>query len=263
MKSEKEFTQKPQTSILGCGWLGVPLALGLIEKGHIVYGSTTSESRLSELKQNGIRPFLIDISDKDVDISDFLLSDILVIAVTSKSIESFKNLIYKIEKSQLRKVLFISSTSVYPNTNGIVTEKTETNNSALSEIEKLFISNSFFESTVVRFGGLFGYSRKPGRFIKSNKIIDNPEGYINFIHQDDCIRIVEQIIEKNIWDETLNACCDDHPSRREFYTTQFKKLGREGIRFNEQADNNYKIVSNKKMKELLNYKFRYNDLMNY
>lgn len=250
-------------SILGCGWLGAPLALELIRKGHIVFGSTTSQNKLSKLESNGIKPFLIDISNKTIDISKFLLSDILVIAITSKSIEDFKNLISKIEKSQLRKILFISSTSVYSNINKVVTEETQTNNTPLSEIEKLFISNPSFKSTIIRFGGLFGNDRKPERFIKPNKTIDNPEGYINFIHQYDCIRIIELIIVKNIWNTILNACCDDHPTRRDFYTKEIKKTGNTNIRFNENSDNSYKIVSNEKLKNLLNYKFEYNDLMNY
>ena len=103
----------------------------------------------------------------------------------------------------------------------------------------------------------------PGRFIKHNKTVDNPEGYINLIHQNDCIRIIGQVIAKNTWNKILNACCDDHPTRRDFYTKETKKLGGLNISFNERSDNNYKIVSNQKVKDLLNYEFEYNDLMNY
>mgnify|MGYP003615968040 CR=1 FL=1 len=38
-------------SILGCGWLGFPLAQKLIETGYEVKGSTTSESKLEALKK--------------------------------------------------------------------------------------------------------------------------------------------------------------------------------------------------------------------
>ena len=241
----------------------MPLAVDLIEKGHRIYGSTTSQSKLSQLVSNGITPFLIDIGNKNIDVSDFLFADVLVVAITSKNIEDFKKLITEIEKSEVRKILFISSTSVYPNTNGIVTEESQTNDSPLSYIEKLFTSNTTFESTIIRFGGLFGYDREPGRFIKPNKTVDNPEGYINLIHQNDCVRIIEQIIAKNTWNKILNACCDDHPKRRDFYTKEIKKLGRTNINFNEQSDNSYKIVSNQKVKDLLNYEFEYDDLMNY
>ena len=41
-------------SILGCGWLGFPLAKSLVEKGFSVKGSTTSENKLSILSTAGI-----------------------------------------------------------------------------------------------------------------------------------------------------------------------------------------------------------------
>ena len=149
-------------SILGCGWLGLALAVKLIGKGYRVYGSNTSNVKVKELEAKGIIPFVIDINDNHINISDFLFSDILIIAIPSKNISAFKNLIKKVEKSEVCKVLFVSSTSVYPNTNGIVTEETVTNNSPLAHIENLFRTNAFFESTIIRFGGLFGYDRKPG-----------------------------------------------------------------------------------------------------
>ena len=249
--------------ILGCGWLGIALAIKLIEKGHKVYGSTTSHTNLNRLESYGITSSIIDITERDADISDFLISDILIIAIPSKSIEDFKNLIRKIEKSKIRKVVFVSSTSVYPNTNGIVTEETQTKNSPLAQIEKLFIENSVFESTVIRFGGLFGYDRKPGNFIKFHKKVDNPKGFINFIHRDDCVRIIEQIIVKNTWNKILNACADSHPLRRDFYLKEVKKLGVTNLVFNEQSESSFKIVSSQKLIDLLSYEFKYDDLMNY
>ena len=49
-------------SILGCGWLGLPLGKFLVEKGHVVKGSTTSEDKISLLSSMGIVPFLIKFS---------------------------------------------------------------------------------------------------------------------------------------------------------------------------------------------------------
>ena len=248
-------------SILGCGWLGLALAIDLIDKGYEVYGSTTSSNRIKEIAENGIKPFLIDIRSIDSGLKDFLNSDVLIIAITSKSIQDFKTLIKNIENSEIQKVLFISSTSVYPNTNGIVTEDSITSNSPLAEIEKLFTTNSSFKTTILRFGGLFGYNRNPGNFINPNKMIENPEGYINFIHRDDCIGIIENIIIKNVWNEILNACADDHPTRREFYLKESKKVGHDSIAFNENSKNEYKIIDSHKLKSLLDYKFKYDDLM--
>ncbi len=250
-------------SILGCGWLGMALAVDLVDKGYRVYGSTTSNTKIKELKTKGITPFVIDISEKNLNFLDFLVTDILIIAITSKNSSDIKNLIKKIEKSEVRKILFVSSTSVYTNTNGVVTEETNTNNSPLANIENLFKTNSFFETTIIRFGGLFGYDRKPGNFIKSDKKIENPEGFMNLIHRDDCVQIMEQIIRKDTWNNVLNACSDSHPTRREFYSKEAKKLGKSIVLFNERSENNYKIVNSEKIKNLLDYEFKYADLLNY
>lgn len=239
------------------------VAFELTKNGYNVSGSTTSNNKLTTLKSKGVTPFKIDIGKRLIDISDFLFSEILVIAIPSKNSADFKYLIHKVEKSDIKKVLFISSTSVYPNTNGIVTENTLTKKTPLSEIEHLFKINTCFKSTIIRFGGLFGYDRRPGNFIKSDKKIENPEGYINFIHRDDCVRIIEQVIINNTWNITLNACADTHPKRRDFYKKEMKKLGKFDPIFNEQSANDYKLVSSSKLKTLLNYKFEYSNLMNY
>jgi nucleoside-diphosphate-sugar epimerase len=248
---------KPNISILGCGWLGQALAKSLVEKRFNVYAS----NRTKKESLNGIKTFAIDIEKRDNDFSSFLSSEVLILAITSKSSTDFKYLIREIESSLVKNVIFISSTSVYPFTNSIATEETKTSHTPLAEIEKLFNTNNQFETTILRFGGLFGYDRKPGRFVKPNKKIQNPEGFINFIHRDDCIQIIEQIVEKQIWNEVLNACSDDHPKRRDFYVKEAAKLGVTNLVFDEKSETKFKIVSSEKLKNILNYKFKYADLM--
>ena len=254
---------KPKISILGCGWLGLPLASKLANEGYVVHGSTTSISKLGKLKSEGITPYLIDIRNLDNNISGFLNSEILIIAITSKNINDYKKLLQRIETSQIKKVIFVSSTSVYENLNQIVTEESSTKNTQLLHIENLFIENKKLETTIIRFGGLFGYNRKPENFIPLNKKMENPEGFVNLIHRDDCIRIIEQLILKNVWNTILNACADSHPKRRDFYTKENLKSGNKNTLFNENSLNEYKIISSEKLKSILDYNFEYSDLMLY
>ncbi|MFZ1787523.1 MAG: hypothetical protein WAT92_04395 [Saprospiraceae bacterium] len=249
-------------SILGCGWLGMPLGTDLLKKGYEILGSTTTFEKLKILEENGIKPFLIDIHNPDGNLGDFLNAKVLIIAITSKSIPDIKRLVNKIEESKIQKVLFISSTSVYPFTNGIVTEETNTANTPLAEIEQLFITNKTFESTIIRFGGLFGYDRKPGNFVRKDKPVEDPDGFVNLIHRDDCIAIIEQIIVKKVWNEVLNACADSHPRRRDFYLKEAQKIGANKVTFNEDSESKYKIIASQKLKDLLNYEFIHADLMN-
>lgn len=252
---------KQRISILGCGWLGMSLALALVQKGYEVKGSTRSDAKSEALKLSGVLPFVVDLNKENNELSDFLQTDVLIIAVTSKQVEDFRNLIQQIGKSTVSKVLFVSSTSVYPNSNSVVTETSDVINSALTQIESLFRSNNAFKTTILRFGGLYGYDRQPGRFFPAGKKIEQPEGFVNFIHRDDCIGILSQIIEQNLWQETLNACADTHPTRRVFYTNEALKLGLPEPEFIESSVIAYKIISSEKLKKLLDYSFLFLDLM--
>ena len=253
---------KKEISILGCGWLGEPLAIKLIESGYKVKGSTTTPNKLDRFASLGITAFLIDLDVLDDSIGDFLDTDILIIAIPSKNIDGFRKLTLQIEKSRIQKIIFISSTSVYKNSNGIVTEVSSVKDIPLVEIEKLFKTNLHFQTNIIRFAGLMGYDRKPGNFFPVGKKIPNPDGYVNMIHRDDCIGIITTIIKKGLWGETFNACADTHPTRREFYTNAAIELGKDRPEFEESNLSEYKILSNQKLKTFLDYQFKYPDILN-
>ena len=83
-------------SILGCGWLGKPMAVSLMNDGFLVKGSTTSEIKINELEALNIESYLLDITEfEEFDL--FLASDILLIAITSKDIDAYERFIEQIE----------------------------------------------------------------------------------------------------------------------------------------------------------------------
>lgn len=252
---------KDKISILGCGWLGKPLAISLMKQGFSVKGSTTSEVNLNEFQELGITPFLISIDALAHNITAFLDSEILIVALPSKDIEGFRNLVCHVEKSAIKKVIFISSTSVYANSEELVTEESETLSVALTTIEMLFKNSTHFETTIIRFSGLFGYNRKPGNFFKDGRKIPNPDGFVNMIHQDDCIQLIEKVIEKNAWNQIFNGCADTHPTRKEFYTKCTLDIGLKLPEFEEVVQISQKIISNKKSKEYLDLAYKYGDLL--
>ncbi|MBQ0768072.1 MAG: dTDP-glucose 4,6-dehydratase, partial [Bizionia sp.] len=121
---------------------------------------------------------------------------------------------------------------------------------------------SHFETTILRFAGLFGYNRNPANFISSSKKMANPKGYVNLIHRDDCIGIIEEVIANKYSRTIFNACCSSHPQRNTFYTVLAKKYNKPLPVFTTQPNTAYKIVSNDKLVNTLNYSFIYNDLTN-
>ena len=247
-------------SILGCGWLGKPLAISFINEGYAVKGSTTSEEKLELLEMNGIEPYIVDISDFE-EYDSFLNSDILIIAITSKDVDGFESLIAQIQESSIQKVIFISSTSVYGKLNKVMTEEDAVLKLPLTEIENLFRENTFFETTIIRFAGLFGDERQPANWFKNGKKIPQPKGFVNMIHKDDCIEIIQEIIAQNCWNETFNACSNHHPTRREFYTLAKLNNDFEVPKFEENEVYEWKIISSKKIQEVLDYTFIHDDLL--
>lgn len=266
-------------SILGCGWLGSPLAKAMIAKGFSVNGSTTSTEKISRLKESGINPYLINITlnednspfDKNIslEIETFLNgSSVLIIDIPPKlrgeNTESFVDkiafLIPFIEKSTIEKVLFISSTSVYGESNLLITEQTKPNpetesGKQLLISEALLQDNNNFKTTILRFGGLIGEDRNPIKFLAGKENIENPEAPINFIHLEDCMGIILKIIESNSWDELYNAVAPFHPSRKEYYTLKAKENNLPLPKFNHDNISLKKVISSAKIENVLGYTF--------
>jgi nucleoside-diphosphate-sugar epimerase len=248
------------SSVLGCGWLGKPLAISLLDAGFTVKGSTTSEEKLDNLTAVGIETYLVNISEFEA-FDDFLNTDILIIAITSKDVDGFENLISQIQNSPVQKVIFISSTSVYARINKVMTEEDAVLETPLSEIENLFRENTFFETTIIRFAGLFGGERHPANWFKNGRKIPQPKGFVNMIHREDCIEIIHTIIDRNCWNQTFNACSNHHPTREEFYLNARMSKGLEAPIFEENENYQWKIISSKKLQDVLEYTFIHDNLM--
>ena len=268
-------------SILGCGWLGLPLAKSLLAKGYEVKGSTTSESKLEVLKNSGISPFQIQLEEHQIigNMEDFLKeTDVLVIDIppglrkvisTSNEmtfVNKVKTLIPFIEKSGVQKVIFVSSTSVYGDGFPIVeiTEETKPNpdtesGKQLVIAETLLQSNPNFKTTVIRFGGLLGDDRHPIKFLAGRTNVENPEAPVNMIQREDCIGIIEKILKQvqhDNWGETFNAVAPQHPTRKAYYHKKAQIMNLPLPTFAENSESKGKIISSEKVKTILGYSFQ-------
>src|SRR4051812_47689963 len=82
-------------SLLGCGWLGFPLGISLLERGYAVKGTTRTSDKLIRMKNAGIDPYLVHFSplEPDPDLMEFLKADMLIISIPpgGKSIQGGGN----------------------------------------------------------------------------------------------------------------------------------------------------------------------------
>lgn len=272
-------------SILGCGWLGFPLGQALVKAGYEIKGSTTSDSKKELLESAGIRHFSIALEVESVPhtVIEFLAgSDILIIAIppnlsrknknlndekNDSFVRKIENLVPFVEQSSVQKLIFISSTSLYAESelNPIITEDTIPNpltesGKQLLQIENLLSNNKQFKTTILRFGGLIGPERNPARFMAGKEKIANPEGAINLIHLEDCIDIIKAIIAKDVWGERFNAVAPNHPSRMEYYTRKALEENRIPPTFNHDSPSMGKLINSDKLRKYLDYIFARLDL---
>jgi len=267
--------EKITVSIMGCGWLGFPLATFLLDKGFAIKGSTTTPDKMPVMSDHGIEPFLISISpeiNQDFE-SAFFDSEVLILNIPPSRkqpeiVTTYPALIEEVLKiaddTPVQKILFVSSTSVYSNLNRKVNEEEaggelSASGEALLKAEQILQNQQRFEVSILRFCGLFDSERNPGRFLAGKYLDSNGSDKVNLIHQDDCINVISEILKQSAWGEVFNACADQHPEKEHFYSKATASIGLEAPRFNDTAPSAYKEVDSSKLKKKLNYTFIYPD----
>lgn len=255
-------------SILGCGWFGFAFAKKLVELGYEVKGSTTSPEKLDLLAEEKINPFLINFTAEQI-IADneFFDADALFICIPPKR-NSAELLDYpqKIKsilaaaKDKSKQVVLISSTSVYADENKTVNENSETHpdtdsGKVVLSAENILKSSLPDHFTIIRFAGLIGPDRNPGRFFAGKTDVPNGLAPVNLIHQTDAVGIAAAILEKQAYGRIYNACSPHHPTKKEFYTEAAKTSGLiEPLFIDEKKD--WKVVESVNVPEFLQYDFQ-------
>lgn len=264
-----------KVSILGAGWLGLPLGAALASEGHEVKGSTTSEEKMDAITEKGLTPYLINLDQEKELPEDFFQTDLLIITLPPgrrdpNVLDNYHNRIRKviqaIQNSPVQYLIYTSSTGVYGEQEEVVTEKTAVAPNSLSREAvyqaEIMLKNTGRPLTILRLAGLIGGNRQAGRFLAGKKGVSDGAAPVNLVHREDCVGIIKEIIRQKAWGEIFNVCADGHPSRAEFYKEQAIKLGLEPPEFlEEQKTKLYKVVSNEKVKKLLGYRFEYSDPM--
>jgi nucleoside-diphosphate-sugar epimerase len=260
-------------SILGCGWLGTPLARRLLSEGYLVKGSTTSDQKIPSLRDVGIQPYLIrlDPAINGLHSDDFFKTDILLIDIPPLAgrhgdayhPQQIRAILEAIRKQAALKVLYISSTSVYPQEGNNLTEEDSDPaasgaNQALLQAEALLREALGERLTILRCGGLMGYDRIPGKWSKGGEVADTP---INYLHRDDALEIIVQLLAQNKWGQVYNACSPEHPSRAAIY----QKIAREQgwPQPTVIPADTHKTISPEKLQQELGYQFLYPDPLDF
>jgi nucleoside-diphosphate-sugar epimerase len=266
-------------SIIGCGWLGMPLALELQSRKFKVQGTVRVLSKIEKHKDSGINFYHLDLNPETESIpeidSEFWLADIFVLTIPPSVPANYCNglskLIAVIKKQQRKsQIIYTSSTGVYGKAKGLIDETFPLNPEragavAVVACEKLLMgANDFFDICILRLAGLVGPGRAPGRFFAGKKSIDSGSSPVNLVQLDDCVGVIVKLIEKEIKNGIYNVCADLHPTHREFYPAAAIKLGLEAPEYgSDNPDADLKIIDNGLLKNTLAYSYIYPDPMKF
>lgn len=241
----------------------------LMAEGLSVKGSTTSAEKLPVLKQAGIDAFQIKVTAEGVEgnIEDFLSKNGILIVDFPPGLrknpevnysEAIKKLAEAIEASDVKKVIFVSSISVYEETESfpVYTEDTLPNATSASgkeiiSAEKILLENAIFDTTVIRFGGLIGAGRHPVKYLAGRSGLANPLGPVNLIHLDDCLQVIKKVLKNAIFGEVYNAVFPLNPPKEQYYQQKAREMELEPPQFDHSGPSVGKVISaSKVMREL-------------
>ena len=229
-------------SIIGLGWLGLPLAESFKEKGHSISGTTTSKEKQTILKKQ-FNVSLFDFNDhQTLDANIYKNTEVVILTIPpfiKIPEDSYGNHLINIvsQFSTNTNFIFTSSTSVYPKNGAIYNEESETSQSSPVTIAENKLKEVLGSKlTILRLGGLYGRARHPVYKIQGKENIKNPKGSINFIHLDDVIESITTIIKTKHFGDTFNLVNPNHPQRKEYYSKLIVELELQPISFDSNRE---------------------------
>ena len=249
--------------IIGCGYVGLPLGQALARAGHEVHGV-----RRTDFTAEGITPHTIDITAPNA--FDALPRDFDWVINTVSSargdtethravfVDGTKNLLDWLDDSSAR-VLFTSSTSVYPQTDGDWVDETSRAKPEggtaqnLASAEELFL-NAPQAATVLRVAGIYGPERGYlfRQFLKGEAVLtEGGARWMNMIHRDDVMSAILSAME--LPPSIYNVADDEPVTQRAFFDWLAMRLSKpmppEGEAVSRKRVATSKRVRNAKLKE--------------
>ncbi len=271
----------PSVSIIGCGWLGKPLAATLNQHGVSVIATTQSSDKFADIETTGAKAALLslpllsaNLDSAQENVQQEVFNQQCMIICLPPQIkhgkkdypDKIKQLVTYAEQQTVEKIILISSTAVYGGLSGDVAEDTPLDYNAakvaiLAEAEQAALAFKG-QSVVLRLAGLVGPNRHPGRFLTANRQLANSEVAINLIHLDDVIGLLLSLIKSDAPTGIFNGVNDIHLSKQNFYQQAAKALSLPLPSFS-QANTPLpsKVVLGAKAKTQLNYKMKHDDLL--
>ena len=264
--------------IVGCGYVGLPLGSALAGLGHEVHGLRRGTNTHAAMKEAGIIPHAVDITQREQ--LDNLPGpfDWIINTVSSGRdganayhgifVVGTQNLIDWFTSSPPQKYLFTSSTGVYGQTDGSwvdedsPTEPSGDTGQILLEAESLALS---IGGVILRLSGIYGPERGHlyRQFLKGEAVMTgNPGRWMNMIQRDDVTGCILAAMETADPGTVLNATDNEPATQQDFFQWLADQLDRplppqeSEVMPHKRAQTN-KRVANSRAREMLSWTPKY------
>lgn len=240
--------------IIGCGYLGLRAARAWLAAGRKVYALT--RTRADQLRANGIEPIIGDVLNPE-SLTGLPRTDTVLYAVgldrsagkpmREVYVTGLGNVLNALSsrracerddahRSQARReqcrILYISSTSVYGQTDGSwidetsPTEPLEESGKVVLEAERT-LRQLRPDAVTLRFAGIYGPGRvlRQASLLKGEPVPGDGERFVNLIHVEDGVRAVLAAEANAVPGETYLISDDAPPTRRELFTRTAELIG--------------------------------------
>lgn len=254
--------------IAGCGYVGEAAADAFHERGWEVEGWTATAESAAKLSDRPYPVRAVDVTDQKTVSRASVESEGVIHCVSSRGgdekqyrrlyFEGVRNLL---SANPLATLLFVSSTSVYAQTDGsLVDEKSPAEprhekGKILRETEKLVLAAG---GIVARLGGIHGPGRSflLSRFLEGGAIAGRNDRLINQIHRDDIVSALLLLADGRTENrgEIYNVVADEPIRASDAYAWLSARLGKSlptagDVPPGKRGESN-KQVSNRKLRAL-------------
>lgn len=216
--------------VVGAGWLGEPLAKQLQQEGHRVVVTARRPERIAELQSAGLSAWRLDLADagETFGLSDRLQSfHTLILAIppgkTGSTVyaEQLQRLLAHWPEQTGRKLIFYSSTGVYPEEAGAWKESSPIKTDHAVAAAEQVVQAWGKEGLILRCGGLCDERRVIGRYF-AGRDLSNADQPVNYVHRVDVIAATNHLLAKGL-SGCYNVVAPLHPSRQQVFHAQARR----------------------------------------
>jgi len=218
--------------------------------------STRSQEKQAQLRAEGLHATCVNLADLNATESQFWEAEVFIVTITPAAEYEVAQLVARIAQARPKLVVVTSSTALYPDT-GVVVEDDAVHQISPHSGRDLFKLENLYQGlpvTITRFGGLFGGSRQPGRFMRTGKTVAAGDAPVNMTHLNDALTAIVFLMEQGKPQGPINVVSPEHPTKSEFYTEAAQRLGVENPTF-FNGSGQFKVVSSQRLIDL-GYSFR-------